>query len=149
MSNEENQSIDYASVLADLIARRDDLNKVIAVIEPMVGKLAPRDATQFGGTAEQVRDDSFFGMGIADAAKKLLSMKKKPLNTQEITDLLKRGGMIGSGNFSGSVGVALHRVNKNDGDIVSIGRGKWGLSEWYPGKRKNKKNDTEEEKTEE
>ena len=145
MSNEGSPGVDYVSFLADLKARREALDKAIAGIEAYLGH------PQSGGTpvtqaivTESVTTHSFLGMNIADAAAKLLAMKKSPLTTNEIADFLKNGGMVGSDNFANSVGVALHRANKNsDGDIMRIGRGKWGLAAWYPGKKRNGKKNNE------
>ena len=150
MSKDINFSVDYVAVLADLKAKREAIDKTIAGVEQMLGQ-APSGmvSTIPVGASEDIKDDSFFGMSIAEATKKLLSMKKKPLSTQDIADILIRGGMTHSSEkFANTVGAGLNRLDKNDGGIVNISRGKWGLAEWYPGKRKNKKNDAEEEKTE-
>lgn len=143
--NAQTNSVDYASVLADLKAKRDALDKAIASIEAVAGQMSGGIGPVSGGTSDDLKDDSFLGMNITDAAKKLLAMKKKALSTNEIAELLKRGGMVGSDNFANSVGVALHREDKNEGDIMKIGRGTWGLTVWYPGKKRGGKKSNGEE----
>lgn len=145
MENEGNTGVDYASVLADLRARREALDKAITAIEQITGQPTSGMAAQPDGTHEDIRDDAFFGMSIPDATKKLLSIKKRPQSTQEIAEQLKVGGMAHtSENFANTVGSVLNRADRNDAGIAKVGRGKWGLSEWYPGRRKAKKQDGEE-----
>jgi hypothetical protein len=138
MENEGNTGVDYASFLADLRAKRDALDKAISAIEQLTGQTASSGSG--GAVSEDIRDDSFFQMSIPEAAKKLLAMKKKALTTQEIAEHLKLGGMTHtSENFANTVGSVLNRVYKNEGGIVNISRGKWGLSGWYPNRKKKKK----------
>lgn len=151
MGNENNSTVDYGSVLADLKAKRDQLNTAIAAIEQLQG-LAPSVAVVgVGGVGSQVedalRDDSFFQMSIPDAARKFLAMKKKPMSTPEIANALKAGGVttLKPDSFANTVGSVLNRSDKNDAGIVKVGRGKWGLAEWYPGRKRKKNTDAEEE----
>lgn len=145
MENEGNTGVDYASVLVDLRARRDALDKAIAAIEPLVGQgtmATAGSASQI--TPTKIRSDTFFGMSIPDAAKKYLAMSKKPRSTPEISAALLSGGMTSvSGNFANSVGSVLNRQDKIGGDIVRVSRGLWGLAEWYPGRKRNKKQNDE------
>jgi hypothetical protein len=86
-------------------------------------------------------------MSIAESAKKYLGMSgKKPQTTDAITDALNRGGVIASRD---SVGTILVRVANQDGDIVRVGRGLWGLLEWYPGRQRRSKKKPENGGTEE
>ncbi len=150
MSNESITGIDYASVLADLKAKRDALDKAIAAIEQVTGQSAAIGTSTGSGPSEEIRDDAFFGMSIPDATKKLLAIKKRPQSTSEIANLLVRGGMtFSTDKVSNTVGSVLNRVHNSDGGIVNISRGKWGLAEWYPNRRKNKKNGASEEVEEE
>jgi len=41
------------------------------------------------------------------------------------------------------VGTILVRVANQEGDIVRVGRGLWGLFEWYPGRQRRAKKKTE------
>jgi hypothetical protein len=139
----ENVVIDYAAVLADLKAKRADLDVAIAGIERMVGLAtaaqgaASIDVTQHGSDVEP---DSFFGMSIADAAKKFLAMKKKPQTTADIAEALEKGGMTHtSGNWGNTVGSVLNRIDGSTGEIVRVKRGTWGLASWYPGRKRPEK----------
>lgn len=131
--------IDYAAVLADLKAKRADLDAAIAGIERMIG-VAPSFANVIFGevnTSSDVQSDSFFGMSIADASKKFLGMKRKPQTTQDIADALEAGGMTHtSGNWGNTVGSVLNRIDASGGDIVRVKRGTWGLASWYPGRKR-------------
>ncbi|HEX3551640.1 MAG TPA: hypothetical protein VIA62_00245, partial [Thermoanaerobaculia bacterium] len=88
-------SIDYAAVLDDLRAKRDELNTAIAAIERLVGgsALSPSlavngetAASTTGGAEEpvsmaesKIREDSFFGLSVTGATKKYLMMVKRPV----------------------------------------------------------------------
>jgi len=158
MSNESSSVIDYTNVLADLKARRVQLDTAIAAIEQLAGvPLSGTASATASGTAsltvgeEQVKDDSFFGLSIPDAARKFLGMRKRPASTPDIADALKRGGLttLKPETFANTVGSVLNRIGKNEGSIVKVGRGKWGLAEWYPGRRKGKKQNDEGEESSE
>lgn len=75
-------------------------------------------------------------MTIPDAAKKFLAMKKRVQGTGDIAEALKRGGIQAGiqGNFPNTVGSVLNRNYMNGGGIVKVGRGTWGLADWYPNK---------------
>lgn len=136
-------SIDYQAVLADLTSRRDKLNDAIAGIEAMLGTVpsAGGDASHRNdkGPAE-IREDSFFGMTILDAAKKFLGMTKRPQSAAQVTDALKQGGyLFQSGNPVNTVGSVLNRSDAKGGDVIRVGRGSFGLASWYPNRPKRKK----------
>jgi hypothetical protein len=149
-------NIDYAAVLADLEAKRDKLDAAIAGIRTMLGMPAgaTTGATTGGGGnggSTEIESDTFFSLSIPEAAKKYLGMRKKPATTPEIMEALKRGGQTNAGSegFSNTLGSIMARVYNNGGGIVRVGRGTWGLAEWYPNKPrkpsgKNQKNDAED-----
>lgn len=141
--NAETSTIDpYEAVLADLRAKRDQIDQAIAVITNIrgggaavpLGPVAPNVApTNDQGIVETA--GMFLGMSIVDATKKLLAMRKKTMGNVEIARELQIGGLA----FSGSdpvnvVGSVLTRRFNNVGDVVKLGRGIWGLKEWYPGR---------------
>jgi hypothetical protein len=147
--NKVSAKIDYAAVRADLIARRDELNSMIAGVEKLLGS-GISSATVKTGTPTEVADhptddsgvpsafraDAFFGMTIVEAAKKYLRAMKKPQTTAQITSALQGGGyLFGSTNAVNTVGAVLHRAN-NKGDVLKVGKGSYGLPEWYPGRAK-------------
>lgn len=145
----ESVVIDYASVLADLKSKRDALNAAIAGIEGMIGQnttiIPSTGSSGFSGSSPDVQSDTFFNMSIADAAKKFLAMKKAAQSTQDIADALEKGGMTHtSENWANTVGSVLNRINDAQGDIAKVKRGTWGLAIWYPGRKRSKPKDGEE-----
>ncbi|MDH7974266.1 hypothetical protein QH494_18925 [Sphingomonas sp. AR_OL41] len=141
--NAESSGIDpYDAVLADLRAKREQIDQAISVIENL--RSGVRAAHPFARVASESHANDqgiietagmFLGMSIVDASKKLLALRKKTLGNVEIARELQAGGLA----FSGSdpvnvVGSVLTRRFNNVGDVVKIGRGIWGLKEWYPGR---------------
>ncbi|WP_394659152.1 winged helix-turn-helix domain-containing protein [uncultured Novosphingobium sp.] len=141
MTEETGSSDPYAAVLADLRAKRDQIDQAISVISNLlgatVGGLAPQPSPM--PTADGLNDDNptgmFLGMSIVDAAKKLLALRKRTMSNTEILAELQAGGLVLTGadplNVVGSV---LTRRFNNVGDLVRVSRGTWGLKEWYPGR---------------
>jgi hypothetical protein len=133
----ESEGVDpYAIVLADLRARRDQIDQAIQAIESVRGGAAsPRPN---GAPPEPIGAPSaagaYLGMSIADAAKKYLLMRKQASGNAEIAAALKQGGLVMSSNTDpqNTVGSILTRRFEKVGDIVRVGRGIWGLKEWYP-----------------
>lgn len=140
---ESDLTVNYENVLADLRAKRDKLNAAIAGIETMLG-IVPTDAPKGDAGAndrgqQEVRFDTFFGLSIPDAVRKLLNMRKRALPTQEIASALETGGLKHqSGAFANTVGSVLNRIDKAGGDIVKVGRAQWGLASWYPNMKRKR-----------
>jgi len=137
-------TIDYQAVLADLKTKRDDLNAAIKAVEIILGQTSSQDGTpmtQPGAGKTSLRTDSFFGMGIGDAAVKYLGMVKAPRSTNAIMKALEEGGLTHtSKSFYGTVFTALKRRSEIEGDVTKVKK-EWGLIAWYPGMRKVKKNE--------
>lgn len=134
----------YDSVLADLRAKRDQLDQAIAAIEAIRGGVGTAPIAMAGGGAgPNIAIDSvgaFLGMSIPEAAKKLLANKRTPLRNPEIVAGFKAGGFVlGSKDPVNTVGAVLTRRAQDVGDIVKVGRGTWGLKEWFPGRSFKKK----------
>lgn len=154
----ENGTVDYVAVLADLEAKRSQIDAAIAGISVMLGQAAPPAsigaqgaAGNSGGATAEIQPDSFFSLSIPDAAKKYLGMRKRTATTPEIVEALRRGGQqnAGSENYSITVGTVLNRAYTNGTGIVRVSRGTWGLAEWYPNKPRkpaSKSADSAEEK---
>jgi hypothetical protein len=151
-------TVDYSVVLADLKRRREELSTAIALIERISLGGAPvggADPSLGGGEPEpespprdtlptKVESDTFFGLSITEATRKYLRMKKRPAATREISDALLEGGYLSqSKDFYANVFASL----KRSPDFVLV-QSKWGLAEWYPGRRldqaKAKANEKEE-----
>lgn len=133
----DNQGIDpYEAVLADLHAQRAKIDQAIAVLTSLRGggPLPPVGAAQpENGIVETA--GMFLGMSITDATKKLLAMRKTTLGNVEIARALQAGGLaMTSKDPVNTIGSVLTRRFNEVGDVVKVGRGIWGLKEWYPGR---------------
>jgi hypothetical protein len=146
MANDAPASDPYDAVLADLKAKLAQLKQAIAVIEAVRSGqlLAPiqNNAPQSSSAPAQIVAGSFHGLSIVEAVKQLLTHRKKPLGTPEITESIIAGGVVFSTDTPGNtVGSVLHRESaKPTGGIISVGRGTWALPEWYsnPGRFRKK-----------
>lgn len=129
--------VDYEAVLADLKAKRDQLDKAIETIEGLV-KVGVSGSTPGGGGggSRDVKPDSFLKMSIPDATKKFLEMTRVKQTTQDIMDALVKGGLPPS--KYNTVYAILRRRQAQVGDIINM-KGDWGLTEWYPNHRPNSK----------
>jgi hypothetical protein len=142
---QESQDLDpYDIVLADLKAQRDRIDQAIAAIESVRGTgAASRPVSAATPATSQPSVDepgAFLGMTIPDAAKKLLASRRKTLGNAEIVAAFKAGGLaMNSVDPINTVGSVLTRRFNTIGDIVRVGRGTWGLAEWYPGRNFRKR----------
>src|ERR1039457_6810453 len=118
-------------------AKRDQIGQAIAAIEAVRGG-AVIPCIVGGGAGPNIAIDSpgaFLGLSIHEAAKKLLAAKRQPLKNPDIVAAFKAGGlMLGSKDPVNTVGAVLTRRSIDVGDIVKVGRGVWGLKEWFPGR---------------
>jgi hypothetical protein len=140
----ESQSVDYSAVLADLEARKAQIESAIEVIKGLTATgistmPSPHKSSVVvlpTGNAVDIQSDAFFGLNIMDAAKKFLSMRKRPSSVPEIVEGLKRGGQVNANNegFNNTLGSTLSRSETNSGPMVRVSRGQWGLREWYANK---------------
>lgn len=141
----ESQGIDpYEAVLADLRAKRDQIEQAIQTIENLRNGLGMTSGPAPGVASQNVAADgpgAFLGMTIPEAAKALLASRRRPLNNPEIAAALKAGGLhLNSKEPVNTIGSVLTRRFNDVGDVVKIGRGTWGLAEWYPSRSFKKKN---------
>jgi hypothetical protein len=137
MSTESDRIDPYAIVLADLRAKRDQIDQAIQAIESVRGAGSPVQAPLPSNVPpEGSAHDAgvFLGLSIAEATKKLLSMRKQAMNNADIATALQKGGVVMNSNTDPQniVGSVLTRRFDKIGDIVRVGRGIWGLKEWYP-----------------
>lgn len=136
-------NVNYEDVLADLRAKREKIDAAISGIEIMVGiagNPSPSVAKPLVENLPQaVEPDTFFKMSVPDATRKFLQMRKRPQATQDIANALEQGGVFHSSkDFPNTVGTVLTRIDKSGGDIIKIGRAKFGLAEWYPAAKRKK-----------
>lgn len=132
------QPINYEAVLADLEARKAQIESAIAGIRLILGQTgtSPSGGPSGGGTGytgSTPAHDAFIGMSIPEAAKKHLTTIRKKLPTQEIMTALEAGGLPPS-KYS-TVYAILRRRENQVGDIINM-KGDWALQEWYPNYRK-------------
>jgi hypothetical protein len=141
---EQSQGLDpYDIVLADLRARREQIDQAIQALESLRGApvASPRVAAQEVSIDASIdTPGAFLGMTIADAAKKLLAARRKVMGNVEMAAAFKAGGLaLNSAEPVNTIGAVLSRRAQNIGDIVKMGRGQWGLAEWYPNRNFKKK----------
>lgn len=145
-------SVDYDAFIADLEAKRTAFNawvdgaiQNIRQIQTAMSGVpqTAQPASQVvhppsgGGGTLTLTPDAFFGLSLAEAAIKILQTTKRQHTTREITDALEAANYHHtSQNFINTVNTALYRRERDDGDVVRIGRS-WALSEWYPGRRRS------------
>lgn len=135
---ENNGSNPYDAVLADLKAKREEIDAAISTIEKVMGVSSGLSQAHLNKGASaavaNIQLDTFFGLSILDASKKLLEIKKKPLKAAEIADDLGNGGIrFATDTPENTVASILSRhVNSDASEIVRVGRGLFGLSKWYP-----------------
>lgn len=150
MTDESQEFDPYAAVLADLKAKRAQIDQAINVIEGLraggvSGPMPAVGAASGSSTANAVSSSSFgpgafLGMTIVDATKKLLRARKQALNNADIVAALRAGGMaMDSADPVNTIGSVLTRRFNKEGDIVRVSRGTWGLKEWYPNRSFGKK----------
>lgn len=141
MSTESKDFDHYAIVLADLRAKRIQIDQAIAAIEALRGGPVsqPPGLNSPSPVDESNNPGDFLGMSIPEAAKKLLKSRRKQMSNSEILAALQAGGLaMTSADPLNTVGAVITRRAKETGDIVKVGRGIWGLKEWYPGRSFNK-----------
>lgn len=140
MSTESKDFDHYAIVLADLRAKRDQIDQAIQAIESVRGSSSYSQTTSdISAKDQQGGEGDYLGMSIPEAAKKLLKTRRKQMNNTEILAALQAGGMaMTSKDPLNIIGAVITRRSKETGDIVKVGRGVWGLKEWYPNRNFNK-----------
>ena len=155
----ETQGVDYSAVLADLEARKAQIDSAISVIKalmttglPPAPAVTPAPATAVppappgnGSLPFEIQSDTFFGLSILDASKKFLAMRKRPVSAPEILDALRRGGQLHANNetFLNTLGATLSRSDAKNGPLVRVSRGMWGLRDWYANKSSRASSETE------
>lgn len=139
--------IDYKMVLEDLRIKRDRIDQAIAGLEAMLGESSSLGVSPIVGNAVEIHPDTFVGKTIVEGACMYLRMTGRPAkSTENITEALNRGGLRVAKE---SVSAILMRDANQGGEIYKIGRGVWGLTEWYSGvPKRGKKRGTEKEEGE-
>lgn len=130
----DNPATAYDAVLADLKAKRDQIDAAIAALTALAGVTSTTSGTNVSMPGKAtIRPDEFFGMTIVEASKKYLGMMTRPQSGQTITDSLKAGGYLFQSEAPvQTVNSILNRAYNEGGDIVRVGKGMFGLAKWYP-----------------
>lgn len=131
-------AVDYQAVVADLRVRRAALDQLIASVEALIlGQGDPAaikvdaGAPSANGIPAAIHADTFYGLSMIDAAKKFLRMVRRAQHTGAIAEALGKGGLKRpDANILSSI---LVRAAKGR-EVTKVGKGMWGLSEWYPPK---------------
>jgi hypothetical protein len=140
----------YDAVIADLRAKRDQIDQAIGLLEALregvsvpamnVGQAATGISALIGYATDkdgEIAAGTFHGMSIEAAAKKLLQVRKRTMTAQELAQSLRAGGLhLQSETPANTIASVLSRAfNSGGSDIVRVSRGQWGLQEWYPTQR--------------
>jgi hypothetical protein len=139
-------NVDYGAVLADLEARKSQLEATIAGIKAIIasgGGVVTNGHAEGVFRPDEIPTHAFLGLSIADATKKLLSMVKSKQSLPQIMQSLERGGLPPA--KYNTVYAVLRRRENQVGDIFRMGED-WALTEWYPNNpniRKRAKQKTE------
>ena len=134
----------YDQVIADLKRKRADIDAMIANLAAMArgqnaspnGDINDPPASEETQSPPEPGDNPYLGMRIGDATVELLQRTRDPMSPTNIARGLEAGGLLlGGSNKAGTVTTSLTRRQKRLGDVVRPKRGKWGLKEWYPGRK--------------
>ena len=132
----------YEVVLADLRAKRDELDKLIRTLTAFRHPQTPTDAPLPGGSAPGTykvvsEGGPFEGLSIVDAAIRVLRDRGKPIRNAELAEAIQDGGVVmNSVEPANTVSSVLHRARVNGSPIARVSRGVWGLAEWTPARPK-------------
>lgn len=126
--------------LKEALRQREKLDVVISYLNERLGGQAlpsSNEASPPEGSgivnlsaepAASVREGEFFGMSSPEATRRLLEKfgRTRPMKTDEIFAAITKGGVRIQNAGT------LYRSLTRDRDFLRVGRGVWGLSEWYP-----------------
>jgi hypothetical protein len=130
----------YEPVILELRSQIEDCQRTIAMLEMMrsKGKLGVGHAAMSSAASPQsvaFTSDSFFGMTIADGAKKYLAAIKRTATAKVVSEALIAGGMKSSAK---SPTENVRSILSRNPSFVLV-NGEFGLSEWYPGRKSIKR----------
>lgn len=133
------QPIDYEAVIADLEAKKAQLDATINMLRALSGigtlGITPPSGSPSGGGGGRIAPDAFFGKSIPEAAVIHLGNVRQKLSTQQLMDAMEAGGLPKS--KYNTIYAILRRRESQVGDIVNM-QGEWGLASWFPNHTKAK-----------
>lgn len=123
--------IDYNAVLADLEARKAQVESAIAAVKTILASsgFVANGASEGVIRPEDIPSHAFLGLSIADATKKFLGMVKRKQTLPQIMQALEKGGLPPA-KYNTVYSVLRRRENQFE-DIFRMGED-WALTEWYP-----------------
>lgn len=145
---------DYQVLLEQLEEEQENIARMIVWVK---GKIAQRD----GGVQDVIEaapkpstparfprtvpSDAFFRMTVQDAIKKCLNIFKRPMSAKGITSALDDGGLTHQAkNLYATVYPTLLRMESAN-EVARVGKGEWGLSEWYGPRKANQEEKADSE----
>ncbi len=130
---------DYAALLAEMEKEKENLEAAMAFVRKKMGLNSSTPDVPATGS-DRIKSDSFYRLGIGEAAVAYLRMTNRtPKTSNEIADVLDRGGLVHqSKDLKATVNALLIRDGGKWG-ITRLPSGAWGLDEWYPGSARGKK----------
>jgi hypothetical protein len=130
--------IDYAVILSDLRAKRDQIDQAIQGIEALVslqrptylgavlGSQSPSKLDPLPSGQKQDRSDmamTYNGQSILTAARTVLSQSKQAQTAHELATAIIAGGYPAkSRNFANTVAAVLNRCDKTGGNVIRVGK---------------------------
>ena len=136
MPEKESTPTQYEAVLADLYAKRDEIESAINTILFLQGSgsaaapTANANGAVRASRAGVIPSNAFFGMSLVDAAKKYIELSQAKRTLGQIVSGLEEGGM--PPQKRDTVYAALRRRESTVGDIMKVGE-EWGLKDWFAG----------------
>jgi hypothetical protein len=126
-----NLNINYSAVLADLEARKEELESAISAVKTILaaGGISVAGHSEGVYSPENIPVGSFLRLSIPEATKKFLDMVKTKQGVPQITKALERGGLPRS--KQNTIYSVLRRRESIVGDIIRVDD-EWALAEWYP-----------------
>ena len=126
------EPINYEAVIADLEAKRAQLDATITMLRALGGLGTIGNPPPTGGgnvTSGRFTSDAFFGKSIPDATVTILQSERRKMSTQALMDTMEKGGLPPS--KYNTVYSILRRRESLVGDLINM-QGEWGLAAWYP-----------------
>ena len=134
------EKIDYATIVADMKAKRSALDLSITALETAMAAGALGQGMEVlnsggqptaTGQPMELPVGAFLQKSIPEAVRLYLTAMRQRKTTKEIVTALQGGGMVSmSDNFESVVNACLQRL-KSSQEVLKFSDG-WGLAEWYP-----------------
>jgi hypothetical protein len=130
--------IDYAAILSDLRAKRDQIDQAIQGIEALISLqrptylgavLANHSTSKIESAQAEFRQNrsnvamAYSGQSILTAARAVLSQSKQAQTAHELATAIIAGGYPAkSRNFANTVAAVLNRCDKTGGNVIRVGK---------------------------